>query len=262
MLYIKSSRSDHASAALEEKILLNKLAKGDRDAFWPLWELHRDYLTHRCRVWMGGNQDDANEAMSLASLKVWHKLPDYAPKITNLKGWLNRLIHNLCVDIHRQRKQDAIITDNIDNKKIDIQSIENSSFNHPEATLLQQELKIYLRYGIDDLPPRLRHPLILHYYREMSYADIGKELSISQDNVSKRLQQAKQILKKQLCQYFSGLNTTVIDEAKSQELEQKDFQVSINIDPPIEEINYRITVSCLENLTPVWCNSLHALGWI
>ena len=70
MVHINNYRSDNASAALEERILLNKLAQGDRDAFWQLWELHRDYLTHRCQVWMGGNHDDANEVMSLASLKV------------------------------------------------------------------------------------------------------------------------------------------------------------------------------------------------
>ena len=42
----------------------------------------------------------------------------------------------------------------------------------------------------------------------MSHADIAQQLSISQDNVAKRLQQARQILKKHLSdKYFAGLKT-------------------------------------------------------
>ncbi|MGK7876161.1 MAG: RNA polymerase sigma factor [Xenococcaceae cyanobacterium] len=262
MVCLSNSSADNSSAALEEKILLNKLAQGDRDTFWQLWELHRDYLYYLCRVWMGGNHFDAEEAVSLLSLKAWDKLPNHAQNITNLKGWLKTFTYNLCIDIHRQRKRNAVSVANVDDRPRNIQEIGISSSNHPESALLQQELKIYLRYYIEALPSRLRDPLILRYYQEMSCADIARELSISQDNVSKRLQQARQILKKHLGKYFSGLNTVAIDEAQFQQLEQKDFQLPIHIDSTVEEINYRITTSCLETLPPVWYNSPHALEWI
>ena len=252
MVCLTHSRVKNLSVASEEQILLDKLAQGDRDAFWPLWESYRDYLYHRCRAWMGGNHDEAKEVMSLASLKAWDKLPNHAQSITNLKGWLNRFTHNLCIDIHRQRTRHAVGVENIDDITLYKDEIRTSSSNHPELALLQQELKIYLRYCIDALPSRLHYPLILRYYQEMSYADIGRELSISQDNVVKRLQQARKILKKHLCRYFSGLNTVAIDEAQLQKLEEKDFQLPINTDSTVEEINYRITISCLETLPPVW----------
>lgn len=88
----------------------------------------------------------------------------------------------------------------------------------------------------------------------MSHADIAQQLSISQDNVAKRLQEAKQILKKSLDKYFAGLQTEKITETQCQQLEQQDLVVSVNTDSNIEEINYRITISCLETLPPVWCN--------
>ncbi len=254
MVCLGNSSVKNLSVASEEQILLNKLAQGDRDAFWQLWESYQDYLYHRCRAWMGGNQDDAKEVMSLASLKAWDKLPHHAQSITNLKGWLNRFTHNLCIDIHRQHTRHAIGVENIEDITINQQEMTSSSSNHPESALLQQELKIYVRYCIDALPSRLGDPLILRYYQEMSYADIAKKLSISQDNVVKRVQQARQILKKQLRQYLSGLKTVAINEAQYQELAQKDFQAAINTDSQIEEINYRITISCLETLSPVWYN--------
>ncbi len=264
MVCLRHSSVKNFSIASEEKILLNKLAQGDRQAFWQLWELHQDYLYHRCRVWMNGNHDDAREVMSLASLKAWKKLPNYAQKITNFKGWLNRLVHNLCIDIHRQRARHAVSVENIDDIPLiplNHQEIEICSSYNPESALLQQELKIYLRHCIVTLPLRLREPLILRYYQEMSHADIARQLLISQDNVSKRLQQAKQILKKHLCKYFSGLNTVANDEAQFQQLEQKDFPIPIPINSTVAEINYRITSSCLETL-PVWYNFHSAQGWI
>ena len=96
----------------------------------------------------------------------------------------------------------------------------------------------------------------------MSHADIARKLSISTDNVAKRLQQAKQILKQRLCEYLAGLNTEKLNETQRQELEQKDFLVSNNDDSNIEEINYRITISCLETLSPVWLNFHHHQDWI
>ncbi|MGK7893452.1 MAG: RNA polymerase sigma factor [Xenococcus sp. (in: cyanobacteria)] len=260
MVCLGYSLANQSSATLDETILLNKLAQGDRNAFWQLWERYRNYLFHRCLTWMGGNHDDAQEAMSLASLKAWEKLPNYASKINNLKGWLNRFTHNLCIDLHRQRQHKAIGVDNVEDVPLNHHEIGSSDY--PELELLQQEQKIYLRHCIDSLSSRLREPLILSYYQSMSQADIARKLSISTDNVAKRLQQAKQILKQRLCEYLAGLNTEKFNETQCQELEQKDFLVSNNDDSNIEEINYRITISCLETLSPVWLNFHHHQDWI
>ncbi|MGB5971353.1 MAG: RNA polymerase sigma factor [Spirulinaceae cyanobacterium] len=254
MVCLQHSQANHFSVISEEQALLNQLAQGDNNAFWQLWQLHQNYFYHRCQVWMGGNHDDAQEAMSLAVWKAWYKLPSYAQNITNFKGWLYKLIHNLCIDIHRQRHCHAVYVEDIESILLKSQETESFAYNNPESALLQQELKIYLRYCIDALPSRLRDSLILHYYQEMSYADIGAELAISQDNVAKRLQQAKQVLKKRLCQYLAGFNTVAIDEVQLQELEHKSFQLPIQTNHTIEEIDYRITISCLETLPPVWCS--------
>lgn len=93
---------------LEEKLLLERFSSGEMSAFWQLWQQHQDYLYSRCLGWMGNNYYDAEDALSLASLKAWNKLPEYAGKITNLRGWFTRLTHNLCVDIHRERYRKRI----------------------------------------------------------------------------------------------------------------------------------------------------------
>ncbi|MEM7593009.1 MAG: sigma-70 family RNA polymerase sigma factor, partial [Cyanobacteria bacterium P01_A01_bin.83] len=137
-----------------------------------------------------------------------------------------------------------------------------ASATDPESKLVQKELYIYIRYWIDDLASRLRNPLILSYYQGMSHADIAQQLSISPDNVAKRLQEAKQILQKHLDQYLAGSNTTKISETQVQHLDRQDFSVSIDADEQIEEINYGITISCLETLPPVWLNFQNPQDWM
>lgn len=251
---------DFDSQKTEEKVLLKRLAQGDRDVFWTLWESYQNYLYHRCLAWMGGNHDDAQEVMSLAMVKAWSKLPNHALNITNLKGWLNRFTHNLCVDIHRQRQHSAMGVDNVED--LPLNDHELVVTNCPESELLQEELHRYIRNCIDSLAPRLREPLILSYYQEMSHADISKKLAISPSNVAKRLQSAKQILKKSLDKYRAGLETENITENQPQPLENQDLSDSLNIDSTIEEINYQITISCLETLPPVWSNLHLTQVWI
>ena len=196
MVRLRHSFTNNSSVISEEKSLLHKLAQGDHDAFWQLWELYRTYLYHRCRVWMGGNSLDGEEALSLAMLKAWEKLPDFADKITNVKAWLTRMTHNLCVDLHRKRNRSAKGIENFEEIAVAEQEILASSSHSPESAMLSSELEMVIRQRIHALSPRLRDPFILRFYRDMSYQEIAQKLNISQDNAYKRIQQAREFLQK------------------------------------------------------------------
>jgi len=55
--------------------------------------------------------------------------------------------------------------------------------------------------AIDELPPRLREPIRLHYYQEKCCREIAELLGISSDNVRKRMSQARAILKEKLSEF-------------------------------------------------------------
>jgi RNA polymerase sigma factor (sigma-70 family) len=151
---------------------------------------------------MAGNPTEAEEALSRAMLKAWEKVQEYAEKITNLKSWLTRLTHNLCVDIHRQHSRSA-------NQVEDIEAIGDEqalvcSEDTPEIILETQEKNIEIRRAIENLPSRLRETFILHFYQQLSYREIAQQQEISYDNVCKRISQARKILKEELRGYFIG----------------------------------------------------------
>ena len=258
---LRHSLANKSSVALEEKTLLNKLAQDDRDAFWQIWKLHRNYLYHRCRIWMGGNYSDGEEALSLAMLKAWEKLPDYANEITNVKAWLTRMTHNLCVDLHRRHNRSAKGVENFEEIAVGEQNILASSAYSPESTMLRSELAMVIRQRINALSPRLRDPFILRFYKNMSYQEIAQKLNISKDNAYKRIQEARKFLQKPLQRYLSGLDESPINQKKAklivEESQSSETVISKSLDMTITEsniqqINYQITAICLETLVPVW----------
>ena len=175
--------------------------------FWQFWLKYQPYLSQRCLHWMGGNRTLAEEALSSAMIKARMKWPRYATKIKNPKAWLTRFTHNHCVDLHCAYRRQVTSVDNFD-EVID-KAISFTRAPSPNTDLLHQELRTYLLQIIEALPPRLRQPFILRFLKETSYRDIANQLSISETNARKRVQQARSILREQLKHYLMDRSKNV-----------------------------------------------------
>ena len=189
----------------ETRFLLGCLAQGEHSAFWRLWVRHQKYLYALCLRQMGGVQEDAEDALSRAMLKAWEKLPYYAATITDLRAWLARLISNLCVDIHREKKRRTRGAVSLDEMLAADREPAPPSEKSPEDTLLSREMLGYVSRAVDELPPRLRQPFVLRFLQETAYREIAEQLAITTDNTRKRVQQARAILRARLDNYLVGL---------------------------------------------------------
>lgn len=228
-------------AESKEQFLLQSITQGNRHAFWQLWLLYEKYLYHRCKIWMGGNDIDAEEALSQSRLKAWEKLPNYASKITNPKAWLTRITHNLCMDLHRKRQRHAQNTDRIEEIAVTDLDIVASNSDSPESVMLNHELKIYIRHAINSLPPKLRDPWNLLYYYQMSYGEIAQRLMLSKNNVYKRIQQGRIILQKQLNKYFLGVNSSLDKKLRTDKTSNKSSNSQIYISPSAKVLNVTLS---------------------
>ncbi|MEH2191520.1 MAG: RNA polymerase sigma factor [Nostoc sp.] len=247
------------------------LSGSDRD-FWQLWAQYQDYFYSCSLGWMSGNPTDAEDALSQAMLKAWNEWPKYAGKITNPKAWLSRITHNLCIDIHRKRQRER--TENIEDIQCVAHAAVSCSLESAESEIFRHELRAYLNHKIESLPSRLRDPFILHYCQDKSYRDIAKELSLSEDNIRKRVKQAQTILQKQLNKYLAGEDDTSLDslspslksiipmmESQTDETTISDWEAAITTKNIIEEINYKVSVIWLETLPHIWYSPPSPLGW-
>jgi RNA polymerase sigma factor (sigma-70 family) len=199
----------------DERNLMHRLANGDRAAFWDLWKYYEPLLARRCLQWMGGNHADAKDALSDASLRAWQYVSSHATEITNIKAWLLRLLYNHCMNMRRSHQTYLRYTQpmqDIHRVTAVSSTSDDASF---EETLLRCETQMYMRSRINALPPRLREPVILYFFQEMCQSDIAASLHISPENVRKRLQHARALLRQQLVPYLQGEPGSLWEKAKA-----------------------------------------------
>lgn len=194
-------------AALEEehtRQLLRCVAEGNTVAFWVLWDLHKGHLYHLCLWQMGGVREDAEDALSRAMLKALEKLPNNACEIENFKAWMRRLTLNLCVDMHRERSRQVRRLESIENSLPGASDRVVADTASPEKGLVNREVFAHVCSAVESLPPRLREPFVLRFFQEMDYREIAECLILSTDNVRKRIQQARDILRAELNRFLQG----------------------------------------------------------
>jgi len=279
---------------------INNRFQGDGTDFWQLWVQYQGYLYQRCLSCMKGNSTDAQEALSRASIKAWEKWLDYAGKIANPRAWLARLTHNLCMDMHRERRREATDIEKIEKIAMAEDKYVAFSAPSPELAVLERERDVCIRDAIDALPANVRIPFMLRYDREMSYSDIAQQLASSNDSVRKRVQQARAILKTQLNKYFSELDNSsrsntdlnycfkkgvtsqeswnrdfslggqelsheamksAREELVSERIATSDCKTPITAGCTPESIDYKVAATCLEVLSHTWYRSPSCLRW-
>lgn len=183
-------------------VLLNHIALGDEMAFWRLWEIYRQHLYNVCTRLMGGVPEDAEDALSTAMLKAREMLPQYAGQLNNVKAWLTRLTYNLCMDIHRKRRQTKYF------KSIDDATFtgddELLAHESPEEIMLRRERYAFVYSIIECLPARLRLVFEQRFLHDLSYSVIATRMDITTANARKRSQQSRAIVRTALQKYLNG----------------------------------------------------------
>lgn len=197
------------------------------DEFWTVWLQHQDYLYRFCLKWTNQNQAEADELLSLARDKAQAKWPTHAHKVTNAKSWLSSLTKHLYIDLYRVRERQARVQAGLQKEAVGAIATQVS----PESNLLGDELKAYIHELVTELPVRLRNPFILRFLQEKSYKEIAFQLNITEPTARKRIQQARQQLRKPLRHYLAGLSKARV-VSNSDAL--KDFTLLMN---PVESIH-------------------------
>jgi RNA polymerase sigma-70 factor (ECF subfamily) len=198
--------TNHILTGTEEHQLLQRLAAGEINAFWQIFQQHRVYLFRCCLKWMNGNSTEAEDLLSQAMVKAWEKVQKYAGKIDNFKCWLTTLTRNFWIDLTRRRGANQVedIEVYADRNELGLVSVEDT----PAIALDSDEKKRVIRRAIDELPTKMRETFILHFYEELSHQEISEKQNISYQNVCKRISQARAILREELRGYFIGEDGT------------------------------------------------------
>lgn len=126
-----------------------------------------------------GNSHDVQDALQETLLRYLEKAPAFVSE-AHEKAWLLRVTANCCKDSLRFRRRHSYL--NLEELQEQLPA--------PEKRQLIQEI-----YA---LPANRRAALILHYFEGYSVREIGEILGISEAAAKKRLQRAREALKREL----------------------------------------------------------------
>lgn len=164
--------------------LLRKSIRGDTRAFQTIVEMYQSYayaLAYRVLV----NQDDAEDVVQEAFLRVWQHAADYDPGV-KFTTWLYSIVTNLCNDRLRIRRRQNEIYDAGEADELSV-----DSFQDKAAGQILENIHQVLR----DLPHQQQMVFILRDLQDLSVKDAAGILHISESAVKSNLHYARKQLR-------------------------------------------------------------------
>lgn len=167
-------------------------------AFWEIWSQHRTQLLHQCMRMMSGNIADAEDALGNALVRAsTHFAEGGGAAIANKRAWLSRLVHNSCIDFFRARsRQKRWIDEVMVMSDCDFIPSVPTPEPTPEVAAEVAESMRTLQNDLNDLPELLRAPLVMRFIEGQSYSEIAERLGVPNSTVRKRVQLARERLRR------------------------------------------------------------------
>ena len=167
----------------EESFWLERAQMGDDEAFAYLVESYQRPVYNLCYR-MLGEENDAEDAAQETFLRAYRSLKRYDGS-RSFPTWLLSIAAHHCIDQLRKRRMSVISIDEHDFLEI---PDENPG---PEAKLHRSMEQALVHGLLADLNPTDRAAVVMYYWYDFSYEEIGKALSLTLSAVKSRLHRAR-----------------------------------------------------------------------
>jgi RNA polymerase sigma-70 factor (ECF subfamily) len=139
-----------------------------------------------------GDQTEAGDATQQVFLKLLTSIGSFRGD-SEFSTWLHRLVVNTCLDGSRRGKS----------RERFAEPEEIARFADPGShgeDLERKEVAGRVHAALSSLPPKLRMPVVLRYFEDLSYAEMGEALRCSAGTVASRLNKGHKLLAEKLAQ--------------------------------------------------------------
>ena len=153
--------------------IIAAILAGDREAFRFLMERYQQMLFGYLFRLLLRDSETARELTQNVFMKAFENLAR-VDRNRPLAPWLYRIAHNEAANYLRTRArhpETALETDHWS-------GIPASETDSPEDAQLASEESTAIRQALDQLKPRQREALVLHYFEDRSYEEIAEILDI------------------------------------------------------------------------------------
>lgn len=171
------------------------LLKEKSDKAFRLFFYHYHDFFFRVAIYYVRKEDDAQEVVLNAFMKLWKLPADSVDAIQNLKNYCFILVKNESLTfLSRCHEQGDVLED----------GLHTADRSTPESELLHDELLQVYAEAIDQLPARCKEVYINIKEKNKSYAEVAEEMGVSLKTIDNQLQKAVKSIKELINQYLSG----------------------------------------------------------
>lgn len=179
----------NAFKKIKESLLIDRLKKGDPDAFAQIYDSFVDHI-YRYIFFKVSDQHIAEDLTSNTFLKCWEYIRDEKKEIENIKAFLYRIARNLVIDYYRTRTETIELSAavGLDDQKLPLPD---------ELISINQDTNMLLK-TLTKLPDDYNDLITLRYIEEYSIREIADILGKTENNVRVTLHRAIQALKNKI----------------------------------------------------------------
>lgn len=167
----------------EEARWLVRARKGDERAFARLVEAYERPVFNLCYR-MLGDPNEAEDAAQETFLRAFRGLARHDPD-RPFRPWLLSIASHHCIDRLRRRRLRLVSLEELHDEP------QAEGAPNPEAAAVEGEQRRRIQRMLTRLRPKERAAVVLRYWYDLSYAEIGQALSLSESAVKSRLHRAR-----------------------------------------------------------------------
>jgi RNA polymerase sigma-70 factor (ECF subfamily) len=171
---------------------LNQPAQPSPEQLSAIYTTHYRHVLRVCRHFFQ-QREDAEDAAAEVFLKL-HRVLETRNEAMPFVPWVSQVAGRHCIDKLRQGKREKGSRVNV----ADLNGIPDYSTASPLSQILRNEVRLEVREQLIRLPKKFKVPLVLRYYRHMSYSEIARALKTRLPAVRMMIFRAKEQLRRNL----------------------------------------------------------------
>jgi RNA polymerase sigma-70 factor (ECF subfamily) len=172
---------------------MQMLKEGDEQVFEQIY--HRWYKpVYGFMLKTTHSNEDAEDIAQEAFARLW-KMRDKIDSSGNIQALIFIIARRAAVDMYRRSERTNGIFAGGEQLPDEHTSLECSSDSSPEEILEASETRLLLQIAIGQMPKKQREIFSLHYYENLSTAEIASQLGLSPENVRRQIWNGKHQLR-------------------------------------------------------------------
>jgi len=178
--------------------IIEACRQGNREALRVLYETYKDHVYSIALYHFHGDSGIAADVTQQVFVKALTNIGRFRGD-ADVASWLYRLTVNACLDHRRGGAAREVANDpTFFSSGAGTQKDGRPS---PEQSASQAEISQRVQAAVSSLPEKLRLPVLLRYFEDLSYDELGAALDCSPGTAASRLHKGHQLLKEKLTKW-------------------------------------------------------------